>query len=72
MMHPFQIEMASPPDPESLVACFMLGGEQFADLSQEEGALELEFYSRRDNQPGRVSYDAMIAALGEARFRLGA
>lgn len=49
----------------------MLGSEQFAELSQEEGTLELEFYARRDNQAGRVSYDAMIAALGEARFRLG-
>ena len=65
-----RVEIASPPDRERLVACLMVGNEQWAELSQEDETLELELYPRRDGQPWKISYEDAVAALIEAKSRL--
>ena len=43
---------------------------QWAELSQEQEALEVEFYRRPYGQPWRISFVDATAVLDEARRRL--
>jgi hypothetical protein len=70
MNNHLRVALISPPDREFLAAEIMLGDEQLAELNQEEGCLSLEIYPRRDGQPWRVSYEAMLEALMKAKERL--
>ena len=65
-----EINLASPPDRELLVAEVMVDDEQWVELNQEGGSLNLEVYPRRDGQPWRLDFDAAVAALVEMRRRL--
>ena len=70
MNNHLRVAIISPPDREFPAAEIMLGDEQLAELNQEEGILSLEIYHRRDGQPWRVSYDAVLEALMNAKERL--
>jgi len=48
----------------------MVRNEQWAELSQEQGKLELEVYPCRDGKAWVLNYDDVVAALSEARHRL--
>jgi hypothetical protein len=65
------VEIASPPDREYMTAPLMVEYEQLAEVDQESGSLAIEFYPRRDGQPWRLDFEEVIAALLEARKRLG-
>jgi hypothetical protein len=65
-----RICISSPPDREKLVAEIFFGDTQWAELSQERGALELEFYPRPDGGPWRIAYQGAVNALDEAKRRL--
>ena len=70
MNNHFRVALISPPDREFLTAEIMLDDEQLAELNQEEDSLTLEIYPRRDGQPWRVSYEAVLKALMKAKERL--
>ncbi len=64
------VSIESPPDREKLVAGLLYENEQWAELSQELGVLNLEIYPRRDGQPWRFSFHEVFTALQTARRRL--
>ena len=65
-----RICISSPPDRERLVAEIFFSGQQWGEINQEGSALELEVYPRQDGQPWRISYNAVLSALQDARERL--
>lgn len=65
-----RVSICSPPDRKFLVAEIMLDNEQVAELNQEQNALLLEIYPRRDGQPWIVSYEVLLKALTKAKKRL--
>ena len=62
--------ISSPPDRANLVAEIFFGDEQWAELSQEQEALELEFYPRRSKEFWHLTLDEVMLALKEAKNRL--
>lgn len=70
MTRKMEIEIASPPDREKLVANIFFDNEQWAELNQEEGVLELELYPRRDGMFWQLSLEDVLKALDEAKRRL--
>jgi hypothetical protein len=62
----WRITIASPPDRGKLVAEIFFGNQQWAEINQEKGVLEVEFYSRSDGQPWRIALPDAFAALQEA------
>jgi len=70
MRTPLQVEIASPPNRERLVACLMVGKVQWGEINQESGELEVEIYPQRDGQPWKFAFDKLIAALQNALERL--
>jgi hypothetical protein len=70
MKSDIQVEIASPPDRERLVAQIVIGNEQWCEVSQESGKLELQVYHHQDGTPWVIDFDAAISALVEARQRL--
>lgn len=62
----WRITIASPPDRDRLVAEIFFGNQQWAEINQERGVLEVEFYSRSDGQPWRIALLDAFAALQEA------
>jgi hypothetical protein len=67
----YRVCISSPPDREKLVAELFFGDVQWAEVSQEQGVLKVEFYPRPDGQPWRISLASAIEALKEAKSRLG-
>jgi hypothetical protein len=67
---PYEIGIASPPDRETLVAEIFFGNVQWAEINQEHGFLEVEFYARPDGEPWRLDYQEVVAALDQAQKRL--
>ena len=65
-----RICIASPPDREKLVAEIFFGDMQWAEINQEHGTLEVEFYARPDGQPWRLKFSDALNGLEEARRRL--
>jgi hypothetical protein len=60
-----RICISSPPDREKLVAEIFFGDEQWAELNQESGTLELEFYPKPSSKfcvSRRLTYE-MAACL---------
>lgn len=70
MKNHHQICISSPPDREKLVAEIFFENSQWAEINQESGSLQIEFYPRTDGQPLRLAYDVAIAALEDARRSL--
>ena len=70
MPQSMRVEIVSPPDRELLCAHIMLDGEQWAEVNQEHGNLELEIYGRRDGEPWIFDFECAIGALNEAARRL--
>ena len=70
MVSQIQVDIASPPDREKLVAQLMIGNEQWGELNQEHDTLLLEFYPRQDERPWEIDFNAAIEALMEAKRRL--
>ena len=64
------VELCSPPDRERLVAAVLVDGEQWVEINQEQGRLELEIYPRRDGSPWSIGCDEAIEALVKARAGL--
>ena len=62
----WRITIASPPDRDKLVAEIFFGNQQWAEINQEKGVLEAEFYSRSDGQSWRIALPDAYAALQEA------
>lgn len=65
-----RIGLASPPDREKLVAEIFFGDMQWAEINQERGDLEVEFYPRTDGKPWELKYDDAVKALNQAKQRL--
>ena len=69
-MKKYEIGISSPPDREKLVAEISFDNVQWAEINQERGALEVEFYPRPDGEPWRIDYQDAVKALDEAKRRL--
>jgi hypothetical protein len=67
----FRISISSPPDREHLVAEVFVGNEQLAEVNHEHGAWSVEFYPRASGEPWRLSFDAALRILQDAKSRLG-
>lgn len=67
----FRICISSPPDREHLVAEVFFGNEQLAEVNQEEGQWNVEFYPRRSGTAWILSLDETLRVLQEAKSRLG-
>jgi hypothetical protein len=65
-----RVSIASPPDRNKLVAMIDFGGEQWAELNQDSGQLQLEIYPRRDGEPWLFSLTDAVSAIQLARARL--
>jgi hypothetical protein len=70
MKKEMRICIVSPPDREKLVAEIIFDNEQWAELDQEDGTLNLEIYPRQSKEYWKLSFDELIAALNEAKKRL--
>ena len=70
MTREFRVCVSSPPDRQKLVAEIFFGNEQWAELNQENGILELEFYSRANGESWRLPLDEVLESVSEARTRL--
>ncbi|MBI4997203.1 MAG: hypothetical protein HZC22_09960 [Rhodocyclales bacterium] len=70
MMEHVRISVSSPPDRERLVAEVFLDDIQWAEVNQESGDLEVEFYQRPDGKPWRIPFAAAIDALLRAKAEL--
>jgi hypothetical protein len=70
MTKDMRICISSPPDREKLVAEIFFGNEQWAELNQEGGTLELEFYPKPSGKFWRLGLDNVLEALNEAKRQL--
>lgn len=71
-MTTISITIASVPDREDLVAELWLGDEQLAEVSKDaRGELSVELYSAPAGTPWKIHLDDLVAALGDAKARLG-
>lgn len=62
----WRVTIASPPDRDKLVAEIFVGTQQWAEINQETGVLEVEFYPRTDGAPWKIALPDALAALQEA------
>ena len=62
--------ISSPPDREKLVAEFFLGDEQWAELNQERGTLNLEIYPKQSGGPWILNFEEALKILNEGKERL--
>jgi len=65
-----RVSISSPPDREHLVADFFIGDEQWAELNQEGGALNLEIYPNRSGEPWVLSFEEVLEVFKEGKRRL--
>jgi hypothetical protein len=65
-----EIITASPPDRDFLVTEIWVENEQLAEINREQGAISVEFYSRRDGQPWRLDFEEAVSALAQAEAEL--
>ena len=66
----FRICISSPSDSEKLVAEIFWGCEQWTEINQEDGGLEIEIYPKLDGQPWGMPSDQMLSTLSDAKERL--
>lgn len=67
-----EVNIASVPDRENLVAEIWLGERQLAEISHETKTLKLEIYQQTDGLRGiwELDFEEFIGALQEARRKL--
>lgn len=70
MSRQLRICISSPPDRERLVAEIFFDNTQWAELSQEDGTLRLEFYPLPTGESWQLSWDEVTSALEQAKERL--
>ena len=70
MRDTYRICISSPPDREKLVAEIFFGDSQWAEINQEQGDYQIEFYPRVDNNPWRIDFSNAISILNEAKQKL--
>jgi hypothetical protein len=56
-------QVASPPDRNKLVVELWWGNEQWAEINQESGSLEIELYPRKTGEPWRFPLLEVIEAV---------
>ncbi len=66
----YRICISSPPDREKLVVEIFFGDVQWAEINQERGTLEVEFYPRPDGEPWRLDYKDALRMLDDAKRKL--
>jgi hypothetical protein len=64
------VNLASPPDRTCIVAEVFFGDAEWAEVNQEQGELQVEFYLRPDGTPWRLPLEVAVAALEQAKRRL--
>ena len=69
-MSNFEIEVASIPTRENLVAEIFYKDEQWVEISQETGELLIQFYSPNHGDYWEFSFDEAIQALKQAKKKL--
>jgi hypothetical protein len=69
-MNKYRICISSPPDRDKLVVEIFFKNIQWAEVNQETGTLEVEFYPRPDGQPWKIDFSDVIASLQEAKLKL--
>jgi len=70
MSDELHITISSPPDLEKLVAEIFFGSNQWAEMNQEKGNLQIEFYPRSDGRPRDLDLSSVMDALQKAKLRL--
>ena len=70
MKDKYRICISSPPDRKKLVAEIFFGDIQWAEVNQEQGNFEIEFYPHISGNPWRIDFSSVIGALNEAKKRL--
>lgn len=65
-----RICISSPPDRQKLVAEIFFDNYQWAELNQEDGTLQLEFYPLPIGELWQLSWDETVSALEQAKQRL--
>ncbi len=70
MSDELRITISSPPDREKLVAEIFFGSNQWAEMNQEKGHLQIEFYPRPDGKPWDLDFSSVMNALQKAKLRL--
>ena len=70
MRDELHITISSPSDREKLVAEIFFGSNQWAEMNQEKGHLQVEFYPRSDGKTWDLDYFSVMRALQEAKLRL--
>ncbi len=66
----YKICISSPPDRDKLVAEIFFNEVQWAEINQEQGFFETEFYPHPSEQHWKIDFSAAMTALHEARIRL--
>lgn len=70
MKDTYRICISSPPDREKLVAEIFFGNSQWAEINQEQGDYQIEFYPRVDRSPWIIGFSSVIKILNEAKKKL--
>ena len=68
----FRVELASVPDRDDVVAEVWFDGELFAELRHDTGVVRLQLYDAPSGGRWDLPHDDVVAALRNARERLGA
>jgi len=66
----FTITIASAPELEQVYAELLVDAQNWADLTQVDGALRLEIYPNPIGQPWAFDLDSLLAHLLDARHAL--
>jgi hypothetical protein len=66
----FRVCISSPPDREHLVAEIFLGDDQWAEINQENGCLEVEIYPKPNGQPWSLGLEDMLSITETAKEKL--
>lgn len=66
MKKEYEICICSPPDREEMVAEIFFEHIQLAEINQEKGFFEIEFYSRPDGTIWCIDFTLLVNVLKEA------
>ncbi|SFW77624.1 hypothetical protein SAMN02927921_04251 [Sinomicrobium oceani] len=66
-MKKFEIQIASVPDRENLVAEIWLGDDLICEINNENGHFEIEFYTEI---VGKINYSVFLEILQKAKDKL--
>ena len=65
-----EIQIASVPDREKVVAELWISDRQIAEISNEDGEMRIEFYSAPGSTQLSLSLDDLLKALNKAKRNL--